>query len=116
MPEGDTVWLAGRSLNTALWGRVLTRTDFRIPQLAAIDLSGRSVIEVVSRGKHLLTRIEGGTTLHTHFRMDGLAHLRSRSPLGGRISLNGKDRGPIKSGDSLVLDAESQLSVNGEKR
>src|SRR5438876_1387322 len=34
----------------------------------------------------------------------------------GRISLNGKDRGPIKSGDSLVLDAESQLSVNGEKR
>ena len=87
MPEGDTVWLAGRSLNTALWGRVLTRTDFRIPQLAAIDLSGRSVIEVVSRGKHLLTRIEGGTTLHTHFRMDGLAHLRSRSPLGGRPQL-----------------------------
>jgi hypothetical protein len=34
----------------------------------------------------------------------------------GRISLNGKDRGSIKSGDSLVLDAESQLSVNGEKR
>jgi len=34
----------------------------------------------------------------------------------GRVSLNGKDRGPIKSGDSLVLNAESQLSVNGEKR
>ena len=34
----------------------------------------------------------------------------------GRISLNGKDRGPIKSGDVLVFDAESQLSVNGEKR
>ena len=34
----------------------------------------------------------------------------------GRIFLNGKDRGPIKSGDSLVFDAESQLSVNGEKR
>lgn len=34
----------------------------------------------------------------------------------GRISLNGKDRGPIKSGDALVFDAESQLSVNGEKR
>jgi hypothetical protein len=34
----------------------------------------------------------------------------------GRISLNGKNRGPIKSGNSLVLDAQSQLSVNGEKR
>jgi hypothetical protein len=34
----------------------------------------------------------------------------------GRLFLNRKDRGPIKSGDSLVLDAESQLSVNGEKR
>jgi hypothetical protein len=29
----------------------------------------------------------------------------------GRISLNGKDRGPIKSGDSFVLDAEGQLSA-----
>ena len=34
----------------------------------------------------------------------------------GRILLNGKDRGPIKSGDSLVFDAESRLSVNGEQR
>jgi hypothetical protein len=34
----------------------------------------------------------------------------------GRIFLNGKDRGPIQSGDSLVVAADSQLSVNGEKR
>jgi endonuclease VIII len=30
---------------------------------------------VVPRGKHLLTRFEGGVTLHTHFRMDGSWHL-----------------------------------------
>ncbi|NHC13611.1 Fpg/Nei family DNA glycosylase [Motilibacter deserti] len=75
MPEGDTVWLAGRRMHDALAGRVLTRTDFRVPQLATADLSGRTVTEVVSRGKHLLTRIDDGQTLHTHFRMDGSWHL-----------------------------------------
>jgi endonuclease-8 len=75
MPEGDTVWLAGRRLDDALAGRMLTRTDFRLPQLATADLTGRTVTEVVSRGKHLLTRIGDDLTLHTHFRMDGTWHL-----------------------------------------
>ena len=75
MPEGDTVWLAGRRLHDALAGRVLTRSDFRVPQLATVDLSGRTVTEVVSRGKHLLTRVGDDLTLHTHFRMDGAWHL-----------------------------------------
>lgn len=75
MPEGDTVWLAGRRLHDALAGRVLTRSDFRVPQLATTDLTGRTVTEVVSRGKHLLTRIDDDLTLHTHFRMDGTWHL-----------------------------------------
>jgi len=75
MPEGDTVWLAGRRLHDALAGRVLTRADFRVPQLATADLTGRTVTDVVSRGKHLLFRIDDGLTLHTHFRMDGAWHL-----------------------------------------
>ena len=75
MPEGDTVYLAARRLHDALAGRVLTRSDFRVPQLATTDLTGREVVEVVSRGKHLLTRIAGELTLHTHFRMDGSWHL-----------------------------------------
>jgi endonuclease-8 len=29
------------------------------------------VLETVSRGKHLLTRVEGDATLHTHLRMEG---------------------------------------------
>src|SRR5688572_21044280 len=62
-------------MHEALAGRVLTRSDFRVPQLATADLSGREVLEVVPRGKHLLTRVEGGLTLHTHFRMDGSWHL-----------------------------------------
>jgi endonuclease-8 len=75
MPEGDTVWLAGRRMHDALSGRVLTRTDFRVPQLATVDLAGQPVVEVVSRGKHLLTRIGTDLTLHTHFVMDGSWHL-----------------------------------------
>ena len=75
MPEGDTVWLSARRMHEALSGRALTRTDFRVPQLATVDLAGRAVLEVVPRGKHMLTRLEGGLTLHTHFRMDGTWHL-----------------------------------------
>lgn len=69
------MWLAGRRLHDALADRVLTTSDFRLPQLAMTDLTGRRVLEVISRGKHLLTRVDGGLTLHTHFRMDGTWHL-----------------------------------------
>ncbi|MEV7326093.1 DNA-formamidopyrimidine glycosylase family protein [Streptomyces sp. NPDC093970] len=71
MPEGDTVWQAARRLHDALAGRVLTRSDFRVPRYATVDLTGRTVLGTVPRGKHLLTRFEGGLTLHTHLRMEG---------------------------------------------
>ncbi|MFJ4682503.1 DNA-formamidopyrimidine glycosylase family protein [Streptomyces sp. NPDC088789] len=71
MPEGDTVWQAARRLHTALAGRVLTRSDLRVPKYATADLTGRRVLDVTPRGKHLLTRVEGGLTLHSHLKMDG---------------------------------------------
>ncbi|WP_129306207.1 DNA-formamidopyrimidine glycosylase family protein [Streptomyces sp. L2] len=71
MPEGDTVWQAARRLHSALAGEVLTRSDFRVPKYATVDLTGRTVLDTVARGKHLLTRFEGGFTLHTHLRMEG---------------------------------------------
>ncbi|MEU2793888.1 DNA-formamidopyrimidine glycosylase family protein [Streptomyces sp. NPDC007100] len=71
MPEGDTVWRTARRLHEALAGKPLTRCDLRVPKLATTDLSGRTVLEVVPRGKHLLTRVTGGLTLHSHLRMDG---------------------------------------------
>ena len=75
MPEGDTVWLAARRLHDALAMRPLTRGELRVPRHAATDLAGRNVVEVRSRGKHLLIRLCDGLTLHTHFRMDGSWHL-----------------------------------------
>ncbi|MEW2565199.1 Fpg/Nei family DNA glycosylase [Streptomyces griseorubiginosus] len=71
MPEGDTVWQAARRLHEALAGRPLTRSDLRVPKYATADLTGRHVLDVTPRGKHLLTRMEGGLTLHSHLRMDG---------------------------------------------
>lgn len=67
-------------MNDALTGHILTRSDFRVPRLATADLTGRQVCETVSRGKHLLTRVDGGVTVHTHLRMDGSWRIR---PAGG---------------------------------
>lgn len=75
MPEGDTVHLAARRLNAALAGRTLRSTDFRVPGLATTDLSGRVVHDVEARGKHLMCRVEGGLTLHSHLKMQGSWHL-----------------------------------------
>jgi len=71
MPEGDTVWNTARELERGLAGQVLTGSDFRVPQLATTDLTGREVLASVSRGKHLLLRLSGGLSLHSHLRMDG---------------------------------------------
>ncbi|PJF02077.1 DNA glycosylase [Streptomyces carminius] len=71
MPEGDTVWRTARQLHRALSGAPLVHCDLRVPRLATTDLAGREVLETLPRGKHLLTRFEGGLTLHSHLRMDG---------------------------------------------
>jgi endonuclease-8 len=79
------VWIAAHKLRAALAGEELTKTDFRVPRYVTVDLSGRTVEDVQSRGKHLLWRLAGGVTLHTHFQMDGAWELyrpgeRWRSP------------------------------------
>ncbi|MET9469091.1 DNA-formamidopyrimidine glycosylase family protein [Streptomyces sp. NPDC006544] len=84
MPEGDSIYRAAARLREALTGKVITRSDLRVPRFATADLTGRTALAVVSRGKHLLIRLgpaedldapvrEAATplTLHTHLRMDG---------------------------------------------
>jgi endonuclease VIII len=90
MPEGDVVWRTARQLDAALTGRMLTHSEFRVPRFATTDLTGRTVTETVSRGKHLLTRVDGGLTVHTHLRMDGAWRIRPTSgylPRDHRIRL-----------------------------
>lgn len=74
MPEGDTVYRSARALNEALAGRVLTRSDFRVPAFATVDLVGETVESVVSVGKHLLHRV-GDVTIHSHLKMEGAWHV-----------------------------------------
>jgi endonuclease-8 len=71
MPEGDSVWRAARRLDRGLAGHRVVHSDFRVPQHAEADLAGRLVEGTDTHGKHMLTRFEGGLTLHTHFKMDG---------------------------------------------
>ena len=85
MPEGDTVFLAGRRLDDALSGKTLIRGELRHPRLIDHDLAGRTVLAVASVGKHLFTRFDDATSLHSHFRMDGSWHLyRPGRPWRGR--------------------------------
>jgi endonuclease-8 len=74
MPEGDTVYRAARLLAGAFDGTVLTRCDIRVPKFATVDLTGETVHETVSRGKHLLMRV-GDYTLHSHLKMEGVWQL-----------------------------------------
>lgn len=77
MPEGDTVYRAAATLDRALTGHRLTVSDFRVPAYATLDLTGGTVIRTLSRGKHLITRIdhERPWTLHTHLKMEGSWHV-----------------------------------------
>ena len=80
MPEGDVIWSTARRLHEALAGQVLTRSDFRVPKFATVDLRDQLVTEVVARGKHLLIRTGDGLTVHTHLKMDGFWRVRAVRP------------------------------------
>ena len=73
------VWRVARQLDLALAGRVLTRTDFRVPRFAAADLTGQTVTAVRARGKHLLVRTGSGQSIHSHLKMDGSWRIRPAS-------------------------------------
>lgn len=70
MPEGDTVFHTAANLRDALVGKTLTRCDIRVPRYATVNLSGHTVDEVISRGKHLFIRV-GPASIHSHLKMDG---------------------------------------------
>jgi endonuclease VIII len=71
VPEGDTVWRTATRLHRALAGDEVVLSDLRFPEVATVDLCGATTLEVVSRGKHLLHRLDTGVTVHSHLRMEG---------------------------------------------
>jgi endonuclease-8 len=81
VPEGDIVLRVARRLDAALAGQVLTRGELRWPNLGGVDLAGTGVIGHATHGKHLLTRLTDGRTLHTHLRMEGVWRIHRTSDL-----------------------------------
>src|SRR5664279_5123043 len=122
MPEGDTVLRTARRLHLALAGRPLIRSELRWPTLGEADLAGREVVEVVSYGKHSLTRIAAADparrvpriptvlpeqlTLRSHLRMEGSWYVHARDaepwPARNRASV----RAVLGGGRNQVKQAE----------
>ncbi|WP_091078455.1 DNA-formamidopyrimidine glycosylase family protein [Microlunatus sagamiharensis] len=75
MPEGDSIYVLARKLRPALVGRQVARAELRVPALATLDLAGAAITEIVTHGKHQLTRLRSreneALTLHTHLKMTG---------------------------------------------
>lgn len=71
MPEGDILRRTARSLDRALTGALLVRSELRWPTAASLDLTGATVVGAEAYGKHLFIRFDDGRSLHTHLRMEG---------------------------------------------
>jgi len=103
VPEGDTVWRTAARLHQALAGRTIIEADLRWPGISTADLRGRTTLEVVSRGKHLLHRIDGGLTLHSHLRMEGQWRIESTSTLASGWRRNPQLRALVSAPDWTAL-------------
>jgi endonuclease VIII len=75
MPEGDTIHRAARTLHAALAGRTVTKFETVFPQLARVEVTGRTVESVDAAGKNLLMHFSGDLHLRTHMRMNGSWHI-----------------------------------------
>ena len=79
MPEGDTIFRAARTLNRALAGKAVIRFESMLPVLTRVHvdspITGRTIEEVRSVGKHVLVRFSDRLVLRTHMRMNGSWHI-----------------------------------------
>ena len=136
MPEGDSVYRQCKMLREALEGAVIESSDFRVPALATSDVSGRTVVAVVPRGKHILIRLSAAPdaaelksgaeplTLHSHLMMDGTWRVFDRQQddaaarPGRRRSRPGaspyRPRGQARRGGSVRSAAEARTRISAD--
>jgi endonuclease-8 len=70
VPEGDTIHRTAATLRAALGRGPLAA--FSAPGIRGpYPQTGEAIDRIDAKGKHLLIRFEGGSTLHTHLRMEG---------------------------------------------
>ena len=82
MPEGDTIFRAARTLNSALAGQKVTGFESVLPKLERVEVdfgvTGRAVERIEARGKWLLIYFSGDLILLTHMLMNGSWHIYRR--------------------------------------
>ena len=124
MPEGDTVYLAARRLREALAGRTLTRSDFRVPRYATVDLSGHDVDDVDQAGisKRPYVRVVQRLLCRRPARqpvelgpLHQVASIRERRLRFGRMAVHGPaDVIAVQVGEHDVGDVTRRQSVAAE--
>jgi len=100
MPEGDTLYNLAAGLRPDLVGHPLERVWVR-DRGELRGLSGRRVLGVDARGKHLLVRLEDDVVLRTHLGLKGVWHRYRRDERWGRS----------RSGATVVLETARQTFV-----
>jgi endonuclease-8 len=75
MPEGDTIFRTAATLRSVLSGKTILGADSRLQAVPADSLIGCGITAVEARGKHLLIRLDNGSTVHSHLGMTGSWHL-----------------------------------------
>jgi endonuclease-8 len=79
VPEGDTIYRAARTLNSALAGHTVTQFESVLPKLMRVDvdqgLTGRTIERVEASGKWPLMYFSGDLILVTHMLMSGSWHI-----------------------------------------
>ena len=103
MPEGDTVFRAAAKLHRGLAGKPLTRGEIRWGSKTIPDVTGRRTLEVIARGKHILHRIEGGITVHSHLRMEGTWRVITNDRLRERELYNPMIRAIFATEDNTAI-------------
>ncbi len=103
LPEGDTVWRTARRLHDALAGVPITQCEIRWGSRPTPDVLGRDTLEVVSHGKHLLHRIDGGITIHSHLRMEGAWRVHDQSTMTPQSLYNRQIRALVGTQNKLAL-------------
>ena len=74
MPEGDTLARIATVLREVLHGRRVIAAQGRAGGAAVQRVVGSEVVDVHTRGKHLLISFSSGLTLHTHLGLHGSWH------------------------------------------
>ncbi len=80
MPEGPEIRLAADRIEKVLRGQTVDEAALHLPELRRFEkrLTGRSVSEVGTHGKAMLTRFDSGLTLYSHNQLYGRWYVTRR--------------------------------------